>query len=275
MDIIDKEYESIIPTATTVLYPLIFTDVPLAKETFEFLESKKKTEYLPDKNLAVEIEARRKLINKLLANENVTQVLELAGGFSSRGFEFCKNKEARFIEIDLPQVAELKRKCLVRLKYSMPNWKILDGNALNNYDFCEKYFDKNKKVAVINEGLLRYLTFEEKSVIAGNVKKLLQKYGGVWITCDFTPGKFVQNQDKNLKDLNKSLSALTDRNNLPRFKDVKHVKTWLGERGFVAEVHDFIEAAPLLTSPQILGISKEKAAQFLTDAIVCVIRLKE
>ncbi|MDR0850034.1 MAG: class I SAM-dependent methyltransferase [Christensenellaceae bacterium] len=268
----NKNYESVIPTATTTLYPLMFTDIPFARETFEFLQSKQKVEYLPDKILAVELEARHKLIDKLLIKENITQVLELASGFSSRGIEFCKNEKAKYIEIDLPQVITLRKECF---KNFLPeNLKILNGNALNNYNFCEKYFAKNQKVAIIHQGLLRYLTFEEKAIIAENVKNILQKFGGVWITCDFTPAKFIQSQNQNLKGLNEGLSALTDRNNLPRFKNLEHVKEWLGERGFYVEVHEFAEAEPLLTSPQILNITKQKTKKLLEHAIVCVIRLK-
>jgi len=268
----NADYESVIPTATTTLYPLIFTDIPYAKETFEFLEGKKKTEYLPDKILAVQYEARHKLINKLLAKTGIKQVLELASGFSARGIELCKNEKIKYLELDLPQVAQLKKELFNRDKTS--NWEIIDGNALNNYDFCEEYFDQNKEVAVIHQGLLRYLTFEERAIIAQNVKKLLQKHGGVWITCDFTPAKWIQKKDETMQNHNKKLSELTDRNNLPRFQDLQHVKDWLDKRGFCVEFHDFVEAESLLTSPKILGISKEKVKHQLEHAVVTVIRLK-
>lgn len=272
IEISNKNYESIIPTATTTLYPLMFTDIPFAKKVFEFLQSRQKAQVVLDKNLAVELEARYKLINKWLAKENIVQVLELAAGFLPRGIEFCKDSQARYVEIDLPQVVELKKECF---KDCLPNnLSILGHNALNNYDFCKDYFDPSKKVAVINQGLLRYLTFEEKEVIAKNVKELLQKHGGVWITCDFTPAKFIQSQNKNLQGLNEKLSGLTQRNNLPRFEDMKHVKDWLGERGFSVEMHEFIEAEPLLTSPKNLGITEQKTRELLEHAVVCVIRLK-
>lgn len=50
----------------------------------------------------------------------------------------------------------------------------------------QKYFDEDREIAIINEGLLRYLTFEEKKIVATNVYNML-KYNGVWITCDVTP----------------------------------------------------------------------------------------
>jgi hypothetical protein len=43
---------------------------------------------------------------------------------------------------------------------------------------------------------IRYLTFEEKKLVAVNIYNYLKKYGGVWITCDVTPRKFIQKQDE-------------------------------------------------------------------------------
>lgn len=80
-------------------------------------------------------------------------------------------------------------------------YHIVSGNALNYDDFikCEKYFNPDKELAVINEGLLRYLTFEEKKLVATNIYNYLKKYGGVWITCDVTPKKFIQKQDDKIQ----------------------------------------------------------------------------
>ena len=107
------------------------------------------------------------------------------------------------------------------------NLHIIGGNALRKNDFnkCKKYLKVSELVAVINEGLLRYLTFQEKRIVAKNVYNLLSEFGGVWITCDVTPKKFIQNQNKNLPDFNKKLSNVTSRNNInDRFEDINHIR---------------------------------------------------
>src|SRR5699024_244936 len=98
-------------------------------------------------------------------------------------------------------------------------------------------------VAIINEGLLRYLTFDEKEIVAQNIFDMLVKHGGIWITSDVTPKKFITSQNEALQDFNKNLSTITSRNNLnDRFENIEHVKEFFGKIGFeVIEVHKFKE----------------------------------
>ena len=94
-----------------------------------------------------------------------------------------------YIEMDLEEVAKNKVRLLEDIASIPNNLHIIRGNALNYADFqkCDKFLDKSKEVAIINEGLLRYLTFEEKEIVAKNIYNVLHKYNGVWITCDVTP----------------------------------------------------------------------------------------
>lgn len=67
--------------------------------------------------------------------------------------------------MDLETVTKNKKKILETIEPYIPNnLKIISGNALrkNDYFKCEKYLKKSKSIAIINEGLLRYLTFAEK-----------------------------------------------------------------------------------------------------------------
>lgn len=83
--LIKNNFESVIPTAVTVAYPRIFTDIPYSNEIFSYLKNKIDVEsYLSKDILAVELEARYKLMNKLLKNTNIKQVLELAAGYSQK-----------------------------------------------------------------------------------------------------------------------------------------------------------------------------------------------
>lgn len=74
----------------------------------------------------------------------------------------------------------------------------ISGNATKMCDFdkCSKLFYTSEKLAVINEGLLRYLAFEEKRQVAKNVFQTLKRFDDVWITCDVTPNCFIHNQSK-------------------------------------------------------------------------------
>ena len=269
-----ESFESIIPTAIITSYPRIFTDIPHEKEIYEWLSKNYNSDVELNKLLAPELEARFKLTNKLIDSLNITQVLELASGYSSRGLYYYK-KGYNYIEMDLEEVANNKKKMIKELFNTELN--IIPGNALeyNDYTKCEEYLDPNKELIILNEGLLRYLTFDEKKIVAQNIYKLLKKYGGVWITCDLTPKKFIENQNKIDTTINNNLNNLTSRNKLnDRFKDENHIKEFFNNIGFKEiEIHKFIEVKEQLKSFDILGIDKNQFDDLLESAIVTILKV--
>lgn len=271
------DFESITPTAIVTSYPRQFTDIPYEKEIYEWLSDNcNNNDIKLNKLLAPEIEARYKLTNKILDNLNITQVLELAAGYSSRGIIYSK-KGYEYIEMDLEEVAKNKVRLLNDITSIPNNLHITSGNALNYADFekCKEYLNKNKEVAIINEGLLRYLTFEEKEIVAKNIYNVLNKHNGVWITCDVTPKGFIQKQNNFMPDFNNNLSIVTSRNNLTdRFKDIEHINKFMKNIGFKrVEIHKFNEVKDELSSFDILGIDKNSADEVLDSAIVAVIKI--
>lgn len=279
MTINDKDYDEISSTAIVTSYPRIFTNIPYEKEIYDFLSNNCNEKVSLNKMLAPEIEARYKLTNKLLDNSNIKQVLELAAGYTSRGLIYSY-KGYNYVEMDLEKVSNTKINIVKYIEKDIPKpLKIISGNALRYLDYskCDTYFDENKPVAVINEGLLRYLTFDEKRIVAENVYSFLKKYGGIWITCDVTPKKFIQIQDKALPNFNKNLTNVTSRNNLSdRFENLEHIKQFFGDVGFeLVEVHKFSEIKEELYSVNINNIIDEYIEQLLDEAIVVVMKIKE
>lgn len=272
----DKEYESIIPTAILTAYPRTLTDIPYAKEMFDELKKKAISVDLMLDKLAPEIEARYKLIDKLLKGTSITQILELASGYSTRGLDFTLNKNATYVELELKEVVDKKKRFINKIMQTPNDLHIIQGNALNYNDFtkCITFFKKEQEVAVIDEGLLRYLDFEEKRIVAENVYKLLSQYGGVWITCDVTPKNFIINQDKNMPNLNKNITDISVRNNANwRFEDEDHVKKFFTEIGFSVEFHYFHEIKNKLTSPQKLNLPSSEVDKLIDMGIVVVMRI--
>lgn len=275
----DKDYEEISPTAIVTAYPRIFTDIPYEKEIYNWLENHCNEEVTLNKMLAPEIEARYKLTNKLLDKYNIKQVLELASGYSSRGLIYSK-KGYNYIELDLENVSKNKKEILNCIDKDIPkSLNVISGNALRKDDFkkIESYLKSDEEIAVINEGLLRYLTFDEKKIVAQNIYDLLSKYGGIWITCDVTLKKFMDSQDKALPDFNKKIATITSRNNLnDRFEDINHIKDFFGNIGFeLVEVHKFNDVKDELYSMNKLNIKDEKIEKTLKDAIVVVMKIKQ
>ena len=274
----DKDYEEISPTAIVTSYPRTFTDIPYEKEIYSWLSTHCNQEVTLQKRLAPEIEARYKLTNKLLDKLNVKQVLELAAGYSSRGLIYSQ-KGYNYVEMDLTNVSKNKSSLIQSIHSHIPdNLKIISGNALRKSDFnnCMNYFNSNEPITVINEGLLRYLTFEEKKQVAENIHNILSQCGGFWITSDVTPKKFIQSQNKSLLNFNKNLNTITSRNNLnDRFEDINHIQTFFGDIGLeLIEVHKFSEVKNDLYSVNKLNIIDDKINQTLEDAIVVIMKAK-
>lgn len=275
----DKDYEDISPTAIVTSYPRIFTDIPYEKKIYNWLETHCNEEVTLNNMLAPEIEARYKLTNKLLDKYRIKQVLELAAGYSSRGILYSK-KGYNYVELDLENVTKNKKEILHSIEKNIPkNLNIISGNALKSDDFkkIESYFKTDEPIAVINEGLLRYLTFDEKRQVAQNIYDLLSKYGGIWITCDVTPKKFINSQDKALPDFNNNLTNITSRNNLnDRFEDENHIREFFGNIGFeLVEIHKFSEMKDKLYSINELDLIDDRVEKTLEDAIVVVMKIKK
>lgn len=273
---LDK-FESISPTAIVTAYPRQFTDIPYEKEIYQWLQKNcKNNDVKLNKLLAPEIEARYKLTNKILDDLDVSQVLEIGAGYSSRGIIYAE-KGYEYIEMDLEEVAKNKVRLLKDIASIPNNLHIISGNALNYADFekCDEFLDTNKEVAIINEGLLRYLTFEEKEIVGKNIYNILKKHNGVWITCDVTPKKFIEKQNVCLPDFNKNLNQVTSRNDLQdRFNDIEHIKSFMMKIGFKnIEIHKFIEMKEQLKSFKILDVVKEEYDELLENAIVAVIKI--
>lgn len=279
MNINDKDYENISPTALVTSYPRTYTDIPYEKEIFNYLESHSNDNVTLNKELAPEIEARYKLINKLLDKSNIKQVVELACGYSSRGLIYSK-KYYNYIEVDLSKVIDTKLTLINSIFGKLnENHHLLSGNALKKEDFLniDKYLNKDEPVCIINEGLLRYLNFDEKKLVAENIYNLLSSHGGIWITSDVTPKKFIASQDKAISNFNNNLTNITSRNNIDnRFNDINHVKTFFGELGFdLVEVHKFSEVKDDLYSVNNLNIINNNINKTLDEAIVVIMTIKK
>lgn len=278
-NISNQDYEEISPTAMVTSYPRTFTDISYEKEIDHWLKKHIKKDTLLYQNMAPEMESRYKLINRILDKTHIKQVLELAAGYSSRGMIYSK-KGYRYVELDLESIIKNKKEMLQDILKKIPeNLKLMSGNPLRIDDFkkLESYFSNDHEIAVINEGLLRYLTFDEKRIVAKNIYQLLSKYGGIWITSDVTPKKFIKKQDEALTNFNKDVTKITSRNQLnDRFEDENHIRKFFGEIGFeLVEIHKFSEIKDDLYSINVLGITNEKIEKSLDEAIVVMMKTRK
>ncbi len=168
-----------------------YSDIPWAKEMLAYLQARDSTlsnspwsgrathDYAPF------LESRFKAVNRILEEHEATQILELAAGLSPRGMDFAQ-RDIVYVESDLAESIALKREIVTAVLGHVPAnlhlcaASVLDRSALTA---CCSAFT-NGPIAVTTEGLLRYLTFEEKTQLAANVREILSRHGGLWITTD-------------------------------------------------------------------------------------------
>ena len=276
-------HEKVIPTAWLIAHCRTYTDIPFSKEIFDELE-KIRTEkgevidpVLKENILAPQFEARYKLAKRLVIENRSTQVLELAAGLTPRGMEMSSDSNIIYVETDFPELIEEKRRMVKKFGIDHANLYLEHANALNLYEIMQacRHFDENKPLTIINEGLLRYMTFPEKTQVAKNVHMILEKFGGVWITPDISKKRSQQDTKvvgHTMRDKMNELTGINIDNNL--FDGEEHAKQFFQDLGFIVERHSFMEEINSIVSPRILNIPDEKVEAMLNRAQVFVMRLK-
>ena len=179
-----------------------YTSIPGAKEMLAFLRSRGAT--LSDgpwsegaaRAFAPVFEARFRTVSRVVAEKGATQVLELAAGLSPRGIDLARQGIV-YVETDLAESMTRKREIVTAILGAVPeNLHLCTASAIDRSQLleCCLPFVTGRPVAVTAEGLLRYLTFDEKALVARNVHEILRRYGGWWITPDVHLRSLTQRQ---------------------------------------------------------------------------------
>lgn len=191
----ENKYSKISPTAKITAYWRSLSDIPYSKEIADTVKAKETAISMIGERITMSgtfspsmFEARYKSINYGIKKCGINNVMELACGLSPRGFEVI-SKGGTYVGTDLPEMhaesSEIILDIAAREKISIDNLHLEVVNVLNKNDVekAAKHFS-GEKFALCNEGLLPYLTKEEKSKMGENIRDLLSKNGGCWITTD-------------------------------------------------------------------------------------------
>ncbi|MBI4119405.1 MAG: class I SAM-dependent methyltransferase [Parcubacteria group bacterium] len=262
-------------------YCRTFTDIPFSKQIFdELLKVREVRKTIASFayggtriSLVPSFETRYRLTDRLISENGSKQIVEIAAGLSPRGLSMSGNPLIRFVEVDLPEVMRRKRKIvdniLKRSKNGLrSNLRLESGNALNLSDLrnATKYF-KDEPIAVISEGLLRYLNFKEQALLAKNIHALLSKFGGVWIVPIITratsknPLAIKRGSEIIGRDISKNM-----------FENPKQARVFFAKLGFTIEQRSGMEVAGELVSPQRLGLLKEYVEKRIRPITTFVLR---
>jgi O-methyltransferase involved in polyketide biosynthesis len=278
-----KGYESISSTAWTVAHRRTFTDIPYSQEIFDEFErilleqdSAEIPEELVSPQIAPQIEARYKLVSRLIRENSVHQVLEIATGLSPRGLEMTSDSNVEYVEVDLPTMMSHKKKIVGTLG-SNGNLHLEIGNALDldSLKAAVAVLDQAKPLGIVHEGLLRYFNFDEKAIIAGNIHSLLELFGGVWITPDITLRTVLNVASTEDRDQIEKVGQLVGINiDQNRFENVDEAQKFFEDLAFTIERRRFTEVMDELVSPARLGQTRQQVEALIGGAYVFVMRIR-
>jgi len=266
-----ENFDKVSMTATFVAYWRQYTDIPFAKDIAHLINANEKIEtFLRLHDIirdeirwyAPLFEIRHKSIEEMIRKSGIKQVLELASGLSFRGLAFAQDPDISYVETDLDGLTEEKRVLAAALKdkYSLSlnsNFRLAAANALDKFQLQDaiSHFKKEQAVAVVNEGLLPYLTTNEMETVAGNIKEILDQFGGIWITPDFSLKENYTEVSAQRIQVRDAIAELTGRR-LHRsiFENKDHLFSFLHRMGLQAEVFNQLDLVSSVVSLRALHL---------------------
>ena len=281
-----NDFDKIILTAFMVSLARQFTDIPYAKELAQLIEMQGLVKLSQPQNqdksvlLTARVEARYKTINQVIAQYQITQVLELASGLLPRGLLMSNNPNITFIESDLPQMIRCKQQLIQQLVGERPNLHFIEIDATSRpSEFWKStsLLKAGQPVMILCEGLLTHLTLVEKQLVCANIRDMLHSYGGVWITPDFIDtGSLVRSQqdDSGLEKLLQTGTNLTGRSLVNNnFGTLDQARQFVYEQGFRVTEHSMLNVIDELSCLEILDTDAEVVRRMLATQSVFALTL--
>jgi O-methyltransferase involved in polyketide biosynthesis len=199
------------------------------------------------RTMAPYVEARYWSLATAVERSGVRQVLEFASGVSLRGLAMALERpDLTYIETDLPDLTSEKRQLvadiLARRGVQAPRGHHIAAANVLRWDEIEaaaSALDPRAPVAVVHEGLFMYLSPDEKDRAAEHIHRLLTRFGGVWITPDFSPmASFAKLAPTERADFERILAAIEARTGRPfgerSFASEAEARAFCARHGFVA-----------------------------------------
>lgn len=188
-----RDFSTISPSARWLLLAKAHSGLPYAREVAElvFGHDEVAAAAIPRSPAAVirrrHFELRARSVDEALDIGSATRIVEFAAGLSFRGLARAVRDDVHYLDTDLPDIVEFKRRLLRGLSpaklagtYRIESLDVMDDSALALA--LESLPDGPLSIA--HEGLLMYLDADEKARLATSIHAALRSRGGRWITAD-------------------------------------------------------------------------------------------
>ncbi len=249
-------------TAFLTAFPKIFTDIDYSQEIFynmKGLAIDKGFSFAPNlfnNQMAIEIEARHKALNKALEQHITpnTLVIEIAAGMTPRHLQF---KAYNYLEVDFAPVMDIKKNIYQKINQntSLDNTVIgidlADTKNLRAFLTDVAKAKQCDKIIILNEGLFWYLTKEQIAAMTTTICESLAGTDWIWITSDCpTEDKIVDDYRKVISD-----SAKAKRGTFADYNDFSGFFKKLGLNNQRHKLSDFLTYQDL-TSAKLFSIEE-------------------
>lgn len=274
---IDTSHAKVSPTAKLVAYSRQFTDIPYATEISIASKAEEVTKKMFEgfdfsldeiKQIAPSTEARYKCFLSAIRNLGIKQVLEFASGLSFRGFVMSEDKDMVYVETDLPGIMSeragiIEENTTLKRISTRSNLHFHNVNVLHweEIEPALQHFNPSEPIAVIHEGLFMYLSFSEKEIAAKNIKRILEKFKGVWLTPDIGSKEQMKHRTSTMErfqNMAQAIAKSTNRDFADRtFETDEHMHEFFNNLGFHIEKKSQLDGTFALSSLKNISISQE------------------
>lgn len=219
-------------------------------------------------------EARYKSLRVAIERAGNAQVLELASGFSFRGSTMPR---LRYVETDLPEIhaERVRLRAELGLCPAGDDWLFAPADATVAADLLAAPLVPGP-VTVVHEGLIQYLTVDEKRAVARAIAAVLDAHGGVWVTPDFETMEdalVTEWRDPQFREIGAFIASSTKRNLAgSAFVNRAQVADFLAAEGFTVEVTPQVDGSFALASVARAGMTDEQLAKLTAKRMLWTMR---
>ena len=208
-----------------------------------------------------QVEMRFYGTNEMILNDKTAKiVLDLGCGYTPRGIKLANsNFSLKYIGVDLPEVINTISPAVKDIIGENKNICYHSVDLTNYSSLIEALGDNQGELFITTEGVMNYLYQFELEEVINNIKKLLKKYGGKWITCDNTLLSTQQSiiaaslgitgdNKENLAQIGNhiatSMAKIKKFENAFLDKDIEKIKKFLDDMGFDLKVEKGVNHIP-------------------------------
>jgi len=179
------------------------------------------------------------LIEQHIKNEGVSQILEIASGYSPRGYTLSRKfPQLHYIEADLPHMAKRKTELLAQHKGFGPHHKVVacdvfeEQGPLALQSVLANELSPNRPTIIITEGLVNYFKLKHISEFWQKLAELGQVFPKAWYLTDLVPQPKKGLLPLLMKTATETLSIATRANVNLHFRSTNQIQEAFKSYGF-------------------------------------------